>query len=93
MGWRSGHRRPRGQWPARKAGQTGVVVMRAWPEALRKGVKEKVGGGSGDVVERIEDAAATASWAVVADIVMRGQVQEALCRRGEIAGCSQEKEF
>jgi len=77
VGWRSGHRRPRGQWPARKAGQTGVVVMRAWPEALRKGVKEKVGGGSGDVVERIEDTAVAASWAVVADIVTRGQVQEA----------------
>jgi hypothetical protein len=52
--------------------------MRAWPEALRKGVKEKVGGGPGDVVERIEDAAAAASWVVAADIVMRGQVQEAL---------------
>jgi hypothetical protein len=77
VGWRSGHRRPRGQWPARKAGQTGVVVMRAWPEALRKGVKEKVGGGSGDVVERIEDAAAAASWVVAAAIVMRGQVHEA----------------
>jgi hypothetical protein len=78
VGWRSGHRRPRGQWPARKAGQTGVVVMRAWPEALRKGVKEKVGGGSRDVVERIEDAAAATSWVVVADIVTRGQVQKAL---------------
>jgi hypothetical protein len=77
VGWRSGHRRPRGQWPARKAGQTGVVVMRAWPEALRKGVKEKVGGGSGDVVERIEDAAAAASWVVAVAIVMREQVQEA----------------
>jgi len=75
VGWRSGHLRPRGQWPARKAGQTGVVVIRACPEALRKGVKEKVGGGSGDVVERIEDAAAAASWAIVADIAMRGQVQ------------------
>jgi hypothetical protein len=52
--------------------------MRAWPEALRKGVKEKVGGGSRDVVERIEDAAAAASWAVVADIAMREQGQEAL---------------
>jgi hypothetical protein len=75
VGWRSGHRRPRGQWPARKAGQTGVVVMRACPEALRKGVKEKVGGGSGDVVERIEDAAVAASWDFVVDIAMRGQVQ------------------
>jgi hypothetical protein len=75
VGWRSGHRRPRGQWPARKAGQTGVVVIRACPEALRKGVKEKVGGGSGDVVERIKDAAVAASWVVVADIAVRGQVQ------------------
>jgi hypothetical protein len=49
--------------------------MRACPEALRKGVKEKVGGGSGDVVERIEDAAAATSWDVVVDIAMRGQVQ------------------
>ena len=49
-----------------------MVVIRAWPEALRKGVKEKVAGGSVDVVERMETAAAAASRNAVEPIVTAG---------------------
>lgn len=43
----------------------GVVVMRAWPDALRKGVNEKVSDGSVEVVEMIEAAAAAAASCMV----------------------------
>jgi hypothetical protein len=58
------------------------VVIRAWPEDLRKGVKEKVGGGSVNVVERMEAAAALASCIVVGvgDVVVKGWGREALWR-------------
>lgn len=51
-----------------------MLVISAWPEALRKGVKEKVGGGSVNVVERMEAAAALASCIVsgVGDVVVKG---------------------
>jgi hypothetical protein len=42
------------------------VVIKACPEALRKGVKEKVGGESGHVMERMEAALAAASCIAVA---------------------------
>jgi hypothetical protein len=50
------------------------VVIKAWPEALRKGVKEKTGGDSVDVVERMEAAAAAASCIVIVacDVTVKG---------------------
>jgi len=47
--------------------------MRAWPEARRKGVKEKVGGGSVDVVETMEAAATAAASCAAAEAIMVGE--------------------
>jgi hypothetical protein len=41
--------------------------MRAWPEARRKGVKEKVGGEAGSAVERMDSARAEGVSGVVVD--------------------------